>query len=404
MTTTETGKTLRLASWAQNTAPSPMQDMLALTARPGLISFGLGLPNQELFPRAAFAEASADVLRNKPHTLQYGPAGVAHTLKTSIVELMKGRGVTCTESEIFLTTGAQQAINMLARLLLEPGGQVLTEEITYPGFLQVLEPFAPELLTVPSCPKTGMDVDAVEALLQAGKRPAFIYSITDGHNPLGSSMSQEKREKLARLAREYGIPVVEDDPYGFLSYDEVSLPPLKALESEWVFYAGSFSKILAPGVRIGWLIVPEALTQKLSVVKESYDINTANWSQHSVAAYMESGKLAGHLELLCSEYSARRDTMLRAIEAYFPAETRAEKPSNGMFLWVELPEFVDVPTLLRDAVEHKKVAFFPGQAFDTPGNTKGKHGMRLNFSNATHEQIEQGIKGIGELIEAQRSK
>ncbi len=402
MTTTKNGTTLRLANWAQQAAPSPMQDMLALTARPGLISFGLGLPNQELFPREAFAEMSGKVLREKPSSLQYGPASIAHTLKSSIVELMKRRGITCTAEQIFLTTGAQQGINILARLLLEPGGQVLTEEITYTGFLQVLEPFAPELLTVPTDPQTGMDVDAVEKLLASGKRPACIYCITDGHNPLGASMSMEKREKLAQLARTYGVPVIEDDPYGFLSYDDVSLPPIKALESEWVFYVGSFSKILAPGVRIGWMIVPEELMDKLSIVKESYDINTANWSQHSVAAYMEAGLLTSHLELLRREYGARRDTMLQAIAEHFPAECQVEKPSNGMFIWARLPEFVDVPTLLRDAVEQKGVAFFPGQAFATEGSEMGKHAMRLNFSNATHEQIRQGIRGIGELIEKQR--
>ncbi|ASS74121.1 GntR family transcriptional regulator [Tumebacillus algifaecis] len=404
MTTIPTDKKLRLASWAEQTAPSPMQDMLALTARPGLISFGLGLPNQELFPRVAFAHASMQVLHNKPHTLQYGPAGVAHNLKASIVQLMKQRGVTTSEEQIFLTTGAQQAINMLARLLLEPGGLVLAEEVIYTGFLQVLEPFGAKLLTVPTCPKTGMDVDAVEAILQAGQRPSFIYAITDGHNPLGSSMSQAKREKLARLAREYGVPVIEDDPYGFLAYEELTIPPVKALENEWVFYVGSFSKILAPGVRIGWVIVPEALTNKLSIVKESYDINTANWSQHAVAAYLETGELADHLDLLRREYRSRRDTMLRAIQSHFPSETRAEQPSNGMFIWVQLPDFVDVPTLLRDAVEQKGVAFFPGQAFETAGSVAGKHSMRLNFSNATHEQIEQGIQAIGELIEAQRTK
>ncbi|MGZ4031270.1 MAG: aminotransferase-like domain-containing protein, partial [Tumebacillaceae bacterium] len=338
---------LRVANWAQNIKRSAMQEMLSLTARPNLISFGLGLPNKELFPRETIAKVANDLLVEEAATLQYGPT--ASTLKSSIVELMAARGVTCREEQVFLTTGSQQAINMLARLLLNPGGQVMMEEVTYPGFMQVLEPFQADVLAIPTNYAEGIDVDAVEAHLKNGARPAFLYCITDGHNPLGISLPLEKRERLVALAREYGVPIIEDDPYGFLSYEETNLPPLRALDEDWVFYSGSFSKILAPALRVGWLVVPEELVFKLSAIKESYDIDTATWGQRTIGAFMEAGLLPNHIDLLRREYGSRRDTMLEALEAHFPAGSRWTKPRNGMFIWVELPEHIQVTDYLQRA-------------------------------------------------------
>jgi 2-aminoadipate transaminase len=252
---------MHLAQWARSINRSMMQKMLSLTSRPGILSFALGLPAPELFPQDTFARAVAEVLSADPKALQYGPP--FQPLKKHIVDLMAQRGVTCREEQIFLTAGAQQGMSLLARLFLDPGAQVLTEEAIYPGFRQVIEPFQPRIVTAPSDRESGMDVEAVESLLSSGARPAFIYAISDGHNPLAVSLSLEKRHALVELARKYEVPIVEDDAYGFLYYEEKPAAPMRALDDDWVFYVGSFSKILAPSLRVGWLVVPETLLTRL---------------------------------------------------------------------------------------------------------------------------------------------
>jgi len=387
---------IRMAEWAEAAKRSPMQDMLALTTRPGLIQFGLGLPNRELFPRETLASLVPDLLLDDAQVLQYGPATLA--LKEAVCDLMKERGVACRPEQVFLTTGAQQAINLLSRVLVEPGAPVLMEELTYTGFLQVLEPYRPQMLTVPTCPTTGIDVEAVEAHLQAGVRPAFLYCISDGHNPLGISLPQAKREKLVELARMYQMPIIEDDPYGFLAYETERLAPMRALDEDWVLYCGSFSKILAPGMRVGWMLVPDALQDKLSIAKEASDINTATWSQHAVARFLHGGHLPAHIEVLRREYRLRRDVMAAAIREHFPAGTQFEVPANGMFIWVQVPAGYDAIELLPRAVDEAQVAYFPGQAFAASPTVDARRTMRLNFSNSTVEQIQDGIAALGHLM------
>ncbi|HXQ72877.1 MAG TPA: PLP-dependent aminotransferase family protein, partial [Pyrinomonadaceae bacterium] len=338
-----------LAAWAQQTKRSELQRMLALASGPGILSLALGLPAPELFPVAEVEQAAASVLANETRALQYGPP--LQTLKTHIVELMSQRGVECRESQVFLTTGAQQGLNILSRLLLDPGGQVLTEELCYPGFRQAIESYQPEILTVPTDLETGMDVDEVEWLLTNGAKPAFIYVITDGHNPLAVSLSREKRQRLVRLARDFRVPLVEDDPYGLLEYEGKIEPPLRALAADWVFYVGSFSKILAPALRVGWIIAPESLMPTLSIIKEASDIDTSTFGQRITSAYLDAGHLPAHLERLRTEYRSRRDSMLRALNEHFPVQARWRKPSSGVFTWVDLPKKLDVGELLRLSIE-----------------------------------------------------
>lgn len=389
----------RLAGWARSVEPSPLQLMLTLASRPGVTSFALGLPAPELFPTAALARAAERVLSAGGGALQYAPH--FGPLRAQVVELMRRRGVECREEQIFLTAGAQQGMNMLARLLLEQGGSVLTEELIYTGFRQVLEPFRPEILTVPTDRAAGIDVDAVERHLAGGARPAFIYSITEGHNPLGVSTDPAARGRLVGLARRYRVPVVEDDAYGFLHYGADPPPPLRALDDEWVLYVGTFSKILAPALRVGWLVVPERLVKPLSIVKEATDIDTTTFTQRVVSAYLDGGGFDAHLSTLLREYGARRDAMLRALRAGFPAGASWNAPSSGMFVWVELPERFDAATLFREAVERERVAFIPGAAFAAGGAGAGSRGMRLNFSRPSAEVIEEGVPRLGRLLTEQ---
>ncbi|BCL80807.1 2-aminoadipate aminotransferase [Ktedonobacteria bacterium brp13] len=389
---------IRLARWAQEVQQSTIQQLLAVATQPGILSFALGLPAAELFPVQAYAQAVEQLLLDHNQALQYGMPELS--LKRHIVALMEQRGVRCHENQVFLTMGAQQAMSLLARLLLDLNGTVIVEEIVYSGILQAVEALQPALLTVPTHPESGMDVDAVEALLKGGQRPAFIYAISDGHNPLGISMSLEKRRHLVELARRYHVPILEDDAYGHLYYDDQPIPSMRSLDEEWVFYLGSFSKILAPALRTGWMIVPEHLISALSALKEGSDINTANLSQRSIAAYLDTGHLAGHVQTLRQAYRARRDVMVRAVQTYFPRDVRFSLPRSGMFLWVELPGKPDMEELLRIAIQREQVAFVPGHAFEVQGSCHAAHCMRLNFSNCGLEDIERGIARLGQILPA----
>jgi 2-aminoadipate transaminase len=385
-----------LANWTRAIKRSALQEMLAAASRPGVISFALGLPAPELFPISEYEQAVSAVLSSDVRALQYQPPFTP--LKSQIVELMRRRGVFCREEQVFLTAGAQQGMNLLVHLLLEPGGQLLMEEVIYTGFQQLVEPFAPDLLLVSSDAETGMNVDEVEALLKSGRRPSFIYAISDGHNPLSVSLSLRKRERLVALASSYGVPIIEDDAYGFLNYDGPLDPPLRALDEDWVFYVGSFSKILAPALRVGWIIVPEKLMRPLSVIKEATDIDTATFSQRTVSAYLAAGHLPNHLSRLHLEYRLRRETMHRALLEHFPAEARWQKPRSGVFMWVELPGTLDAGELLQHAITKEQVAFVPGAAFRASTHWSQRPSLRMNFSHCAPPQIEEGVTRLARAI------
>lgn len=392
---------MQFADWTHKMSRSVLRQLLAVTARPGVLSFAGGLPDPNLFPRADYAAALAQVLTDDKLSLQYGPPLPA--LRRHIVALMAQRGITCTEEQIFLTTGAQQGLDVLTRLLLNPGGSVILEKLVYTGLLQAVAPAQPHILSVPIDLQTGMDVTAVatylaDAHLEGREMPAFIYVVPDAGNPTGITLSLEKRQRLVLLAQEYGVPILEDDPYGFLAYDAgYPLPPLRSLNEDWVFYLGSFSKILAPALRLGWIVAPKELIPKLTVIKETEDLESSALTQRAVAAYLDTGCLRSHVAGLQREYGRRRDAMLAALSRHFPSTARWTRPKGGMFIWVELPTQIDTAVLLSTAVEEELVAFVPGYAFAVPGHP-APHSMRLNFSNCTPELIEEGIARLGRLI------
>lgn len=384
---------LPLAAWTRAIAPSSIQEMMGLMACPGVISFALGLPAPELFPVEEYTEAARRTLADRS-SLQYHPASAP--LRAEVARLMERRGVRCRPEQVFLTTAAQQALALLARLLLEPGGTVVCDSLVYMGFQQVLEPYAPRVLAVPTDLRTGMDVDAVEALLAAGERPAFVYCITDGHNPLGASLSTGKRARLAELARRYRVPVVEDDAYGLVDYGGAE-PPLKALDERWVLYVGSFSKVLAPGFRVGWIVAPEELVPMLGCAKDGMDLDTSTFSQRLVAEYLASGRFPAYLETVRTEYRARRDLMLALLERHFPAGTRWSVPRHGSLVWAELPGGRDAAELLTPALE-AGVAYVPGSVFAVPGSGAGRSGLRLNFSFPAPDAIREGMERLGRVF------
>ena len=386
-----------------STARISLREIMDLASRPGVLSLAHGLPAAELFPRQALAEAAARVLA-EPAALQYGPPW--RPLKSEIVRLMAARGVQCTEEQIFLTSGAQQGMDLVTRLLVEPGQTVMMEWAVYDGIQFAARSRNPRILTVAADPAAGIDVDEVESLLAAGVRPAYLYVIPDGHNPLGATLSREARQRLAGLARRHRVPILEDDAYGFLQYGDQSgeapLPPLRAFEDEWVFYLGSFSKILAPSLRAGWLVVPARLTARLSLLKHAADLDTPSLSHHIVAAYLAAGHLPGHLAAVRAEYRRRRDAMFAALRAHFPPEARWQAPTAGMFVWVELPPGLDAAELLPHAVETERVAFSPGETFCAGDPGRGTRCLRLSFTNHPPERIEEGIGRLGRMLVGRR--
>jgi len=391
----------QLAGWLQEARPETLQGLLAEAAGSKVLTFALGLPPTELFPQEAFSRATAELFQRDQEALQLGAP--FHPLKPHIAALMRQRGVECTEEEVFLTSGAQQALSLAARLFLEPGGRVLLEETSYLGFHHVIKPQIPELVTVPTSFDEGIDLDAVEAVLSRGVRPAVMYAMSEGHNPLGMSLSLAKRARLAELARHYRVPLIEDDPYGFLLFNESAPPPIRALEKRWVFYAGSLSKVLSPSLRIGWLLAPPELHSRLSILRQSMDIDSSNLAQKAATRYLESGHLSTHLPVLRRELKARRDAMLAALEREFPAGCRWSRPDSGVFVWVELPKEMDATELLRAALREEKVIFVPGSEFRCGGDPSlGRNCMRLSFSNLNPEQIEEGITRLARAVKRLR--
>jgi 2-aminoadipate transaminase len=392
------GEELRLARSMSKMNQSGLREVMALVVRPGVLSLAVGLPAADLFPMAELAQATTRLLTTDPGSLQYG---IPHLpLKAQIVELMAMRGVFCRPEQVFLTSGSQQAMDLLCRLLLDPGGEVLLEETVYDGIQMAIKRQDPRILTVSTDPDTGINVDEVESHLVRGARPCFIYVITDGHNPLGVSMTLEKRHRLVDLARTFGVPILEDDAYGFLYFDQTPDPPLRALDEKWVFYLGSFSKILAPALRAGWTVVPEELAPRLSMLKHAADLDTPSFSHRTISAYLDCGYLPTHLESIREEYRRRRDAMLKALHEHFPRQARWNRPTSGMFVWVELPRGMDAATLLRAAVETENVAFTPGVAFACNQSKHANHCLRLSFGNNSPQRIEEGVRRLARVIKA----
>jgi 2-aminoadipate transaminase len=258
-------KQIRTADWTSNMQRSVLREMLAVVSKPGILSFAGGLPDPKMFPTREFARATQHVLNNDRHALQYGPP--FEPLKEHISVLMAERGVNCSADQIFITTGAQQALNVICCLLMNSRDPVMIERTIYSGIQQVIAPYKPNIIDLESNLESGVSICMIEQHLIEGQTPAFLYLVPDSHNPLGVTINIDRRRKLAELAQEHQLPVIEDDPYGLLRYDGEYIPSLRALNDEWIFYVGSFSKILAPALRLGWMVIPEALRDKLTVIK-----------------------------------------------------------------------------------------------------------------------------------------
>ncbi|OJX14238.1 MAG: hypothetical protein BGO77_02130 [Caedibacter sp. 37-49] len=376
----------------KNLEKSGIQKALEATSKPDIISFSLGRPDYQLLMLPDLQGIAEELF--SPENLQYSPP--SFELKMHIVELMKERYIFCTPEEIFLTTGAQQAMTLLARLFASEGDHILVDQLTYPGFIQVAQALRAKLIPVPICFQKGINIDELKKILKKNMRSRFMYTISEGHNPLGTSLDKKQQIELIELAQHYKLPLVEDDAYGFLSYEDVE-PPLKFYWKEGVFYIGSFSKILAPSLRVGWIIASEMIVKKLEILKESLDINTSTLSQKIINSFFIKRSLKEHISKLKEKYKNKRDVMIAALKMHVP-EMEFEIPKSGFFIWGKLPSSINTSKLFKLALEEEKVSFIPGSAF-LIGDRKEIHNcLRLSFAFCPIEDIESGIKRLSYAI------
>ena len=388
------------ASRAAGMRASDIREILKLTAQPDVISLAGGLPAPELFPIDEYRRAFEWVLESDgAQALQYGPSEGYRPLRELLGQRLGTFGIRATADEVLITNGSQQALDLIAKILLDPGDTVLVENPTYLGALQAFNQYQATYAIVPMDDE-GMQADEVEPLLKR-HRVKFIYAVPNFQNPTGRSMSLARRRRLVDVATEYGVPIVEDDPYGELRYDGEHLPSLKSLDTQGtVVYLGTFSKILAPGFRLGWIVAAPQAMEALLHGKQPSDLHTGMAPQMATYEVAKNGFIDKHVERIKAFYKERRDVMLRAIEEHFPPDAHYTRPAGGLFVWTELPRHIDTRDLLVEAVQ-ERVAFVPGQGFHPDGS--GTNTMRLNFSNVPPDQLREGVRRLGNAIQRRLS-
>jgi DNA-binding transcriptional MocR family regulator len=374
---------------------SVMRDLLKLAVAPDIISLAGGLPAGEFLPVEQLRICLDAVLRRDGlRALQYSP--MHEPLRHWITGYMRSRGVACEPEQVFITNGAQQGLTILSRLLLDPGQPAVIEAVTFTGIQQVTAGRGAVVYTVPTDLRHGVDVDALEEAMRRQTRPRLAVVIPDFHNPLGVSLPAEKRARIAELAARYRVPVIEDDPYSALRFAGQPLLPVKAYdEAGMIFYLGSFSKVLAPASRLGWIVAPAHLLPRITVLRESIDLESSTMMQRAVSRFLEQGWLEPHLARFNAANRVRRDAMLASLEQHLGGFAVWTEPEGGLFVWVTLPEAVDAGDQLPAAIE-RQVAYVPGAAFAMDGGFRNT--LRLNFSNVRPELIPTAIERLAGVV------
>lgn len=384
-----------LSAEIANLKRSVMRDLLHLAVDPAIISMAGGLPANDFIPVDELRECLDAVLaRDGAAALQYSPQSGA--LRAWIADYMGERGVTCTPDEIFITGGAQQGLAILSRIHLDPGEPAVVEDLTFTGIQQITSGRGATVRTIPIDPETGADVDALEAAFRESPPPRLAVLIPNFHNPMGVSLPVEKRARAAALAAEHGVPLIEDDPYAPMRFAGDHLPAIKSFdETGTVFYLGSFSKMLAPAMRLGWIVAPPELMPTITVVRESLDLESSTLIQRAVVEFLERGLLAPHLDLITAAHRDRCAALLDALEENLGGLAQWNRPEGGIFVWVTLPEQIDAGDMFGEAIK-RQVAYIPGSVFSPDGGHRNT--MRLNFSNLSPDRIREGVARLSEVI------
>jgi len=394
----------RYALRTDNMGSSAIRELLKLTSQPDVISFAGGMPAPEVFPIEEFKEACDVVLTEMgDRALQYGTTEGYQPLRELIAHNASKYGIQISADNVLITAGSQQALDLLGRIFINRGDRVLVESPTYLGAIQAWNAYGVKYVTIPS-DDNGMNTDLLESRLRTGIK--FIYVLPNFQNPTGVTLSRDRRKTLVELADAYGVPIVEDDPYGQLRYEGEHQTPVVVIDDEMrakevpiysgnVIYTSTFSKILAPGLRLAWVVAPTEVIKKLVQAKQGTDLHTATFNQYIAYELANSPWMKTHIQLIRKVYKERRDTMLQALEANMPEGVHWTHPKGGLFLWMTLPEGVDTSKIFSEAVA-QKVAFVPGGSFHPLGG--GENTMRLNFSNSKPEMIDEGIKRLAKVI------
>ena len=391
----------RMAQRTERMNPSVIREILKVTERPGIISFGGGLPSPKTFPITEFAQACQTILKDKGEAfaqaaLQYAASEGYGPLTEMVAARLPWK---VQASEILITTGSQQGLDLVAKVLIDKGSKVLVETPTYLGALQAFQPMEPDFVSV-SSDGEGLEIDDLrrKASATGTNRPRILYTLPNFQNPTGRTLSEARRAALSNAAAEVGLPIVEDNPYGDLWFDTPPPAPLTARNPAGCIYLGSFSKVLAPGLRLGFIIAPPALAPKLLQAKQAADLHSPGFNQRLITEVMQGGFLDRHVPTIRALYKAQRDAMLAALEREMKGlDVTWNKPEGGMFLWARLPEGVDAVALLPKAVDNG-VAYVPGAAFfaDSPDTRS----LRLSFVTASVEQINTGVAALAAAIRA----
>ena len=377
--------------------------ILQAAADPKIISFAGGLPAPELFPVKEMKAAVDKVFEEHgQEAMQYGAAKGVTALREVIQQHVKKKENVDSELDnVLVTTGSEQALDLVGKAFVDPGDTVLVEQPTYLCALDVFRSYGANFASV-EMDEDGMKMDALEEALKANPNTKLIYTVPNFQNPTGRTMTEERRKQLAELAEKYDVYVLEDNPYGEIRFAGQHVPAVKSFDkSGHVFYMSTFSKTLAPGFRLGWLVADKAVVNKLTVLKQSADLHTDNLAQFAVAKFFADNDVDAHVKEISALYGKRKDLMLEGIKKYFPEGVKYTDPEGGMFLWVEVPGVDDTVELFKECLEHD-VAFVPGDPFFAGEVQPGA--FRLNYSNMKEDQIEVGLKRLGAALTAAVNK
>jgi 2-aminoadipate transaminase len=382
----------QFSSRAQKLQSSVIREILKVTMRPEIISFAGGLPSPATFPveqmRAAFDKVLST---NGKVALQYGPTDGYGPLREWIAHSLSTDGVTILPEQVMMTSGSQQGLDLLGKVLIDEGSKILVETPSYLGALQAFSLYGPEFGSVPT-DDHGL---VPEAVAEAGKGARLIYALPNFQNPTGRTLSVERRIALVEACARLGLPLIEDDPYGALSYRGEPLAKMLTMNPGGVIYMGSFSKILTPGIRLGYVVAPVPLIRKLEQAKQATDLHTSQLTQMAVYEVIKDGFLATHIPTIRKLYADQCQAMLNALTEYFPSSVTWTRPEGGMFIWVTLPKHIDTTKLIDEAIA-QHVAFVPGAPFYA--NEPERNTLRLSFVTVPQERIRIGVEILGKLI------
>jgi 2-aminoadipate transaminase len=390
-------------AWAERVEHVPqsfIREVLKVASDPAIISFAGGLPNPSFFPIKELEECALEVLReNGKQVLQYAATDGLYSLRTFIANRYQQQGLSVSPEQVLITNGSQQALDLIGKLFIDPGDNVLLERPSYLGAIQCFSVFQPQFTEVPLL-QDGPCMDTLKSVMN--KKPAkLFYCIPNFQNPTGLQYSLEKRTQVTQLLSQYETLIVEDDPYGDINFASERLPTLYSYLPEQTILLGSFSKTVAPGLRVGWMVANEAIIKKAILLKQAADLHSANLPQYILSTYLHHYPFNNHLQVIIQQYKKQRDVMLNCFQTYFPAEVNVTKPGGGMFTWLTLPKQITARQLLDRAIK-EGIVFVPGDCFYV--NNLDMHTARLNYSNVPESIMRKAMETLGQLVKEELVK